>query len=390
MLGNIRFIGELFKLKMVPVSLIQNCIQKLLNSKDEGNIEQLCNLLTNIGPILDDSKSRDMMDDYMKSLKNLISLPISNRTRFMVQDIISLRENKWSSITKGVEEKKEVIALNTSSVKNMFEEFFESEELETLTYGFEQDFNVEQHVDVFATAITMFSSSMDKVKKIVQVLKENGKDLSFEKEDINSVAKSLLDKLPSDYLDNPKLVDVLGYILSEISPDQSFVMWKEFQDLKSTELHDKVLKGYTSRSNNSNIYVTNNKNVTINHDQQSNICATNNKNVTINQIIKPKIVVKSNLCMEKNKDVIIKRGKEIPSDLKVFVKYLPLNTQRSDLNSIFKGLGKLSIFMMNDKNTKLFRGMAIITFEHKKFASQALDLDGYNFKGKILSVEPCQ
>jgi translation initiation factor 4G len=54
-LGNIRFIGELFKLSMLTEGIMNDCIERLLkldsktNEADEENLECLCKLLTTIG-----------------------------------------------------------------------------------------------------------------------------------------------------------------------------------------------------------------------------------------------------------------------------------------------------------------------------------------------------
>ncbi|KAJ8320893.1 hypothetical protein KUTeg_002480 [Tegillarca granosa] len=58
-LGNIRFIGELFKLKMLTESIMHNCVLKLLKAKDEESLECLCRLLSTIGKELDIEKAKN-------------------------------------------------------------------------------------------------------------------------------------------------------------------------------------------------------------------------------------------------------------------------------------------------------------------------------------------
>lgn len=41
-LGNIKFIGELFKLKMLTEPTMQDCVVKLLKNHDEESLECLC------------------------------------------------------------------------------------------------------------------------------------------------------------------------------------------------------------------------------------------------------------------------------------------------------------------------------------------------------------
>ena len=52
-LGNIRFIGELYKLKMLTARIMHGCVTKLLTSTDEESLECLCRLLTTVGKDLE-------------------------------------------------------------------------------------------------------------------------------------------------------------------------------------------------------------------------------------------------------------------------------------------------------------------------------------------------
>lgn len=95
-LGNIRFIGELFKLKMLTESIMHNCVLKLLKAKDEESLECLCRLLSTIGKELDIEKAKPRMDQYFNQMNKItIEKKTSSRVRFMLQDVIELRQNKW-------------------------------------------------------------------------------------------------------------------------------------------------------------------------------------------------------------------------------------------------------------------------------------------------------
>lgn len=52
-LGNIRFIGELYKLEMLTVNIMHECVTKLLKCVDEESLECLCRLLTTVGKNLE-------------------------------------------------------------------------------------------------------------------------------------------------------------------------------------------------------------------------------------------------------------------------------------------------------------------------------------------------
>jgi translation initiation factor 4G len=57
-LGNIRFIGELFKLQMLTPNIMHQCIFNLLKAKDDESLECLCRLVTTIGKLLDHEKAK--------------------------------------------------------------------------------------------------------------------------------------------------------------------------------------------------------------------------------------------------------------------------------------------------------------------------------------------
>ena len=51
-LGNIRFIGELYKIRMLNGKIMHECIRKLLTQTDEESLECLCRLVTTIGQVI--------------------------------------------------------------------------------------------------------------------------------------------------------------------------------------------------------------------------------------------------------------------------------------------------------------------------------------------------
>uniref|UniRef100_A0A8C9Z5H0 Eukaryotic translation initiation factor 4 gamma 3 n=2 Tax=Sander lucioperca TaxID=283035 RepID=A0A8C9Z5H0_SANLU len=97
-IGNIRFIGELFKLKMLTEAIMHDCVVKLLKNHDEESLECLCRLLTTIGKDLDFEKAKPRMDQYFNQMEKIVKeRKTSSRIRFMLQDIIDLRLHNWVS-----------------------------------------------------------------------------------------------------------------------------------------------------------------------------------------------------------------------------------------------------------------------------------------------------
>ncbi|KAK5645721.1 hypothetical protein RI129_004185 [Pyrocoelia pectoralis] len=94
--GNIRFIGELFKQNMLTVNIMVRCLNNLLNTKNEESLECLCKLLTTVGKELE-TKNEDLspLFNAMKQLADKKHGSISSRVRFMIQDVIDLRLSKW-------------------------------------------------------------------------------------------------------------------------------------------------------------------------------------------------------------------------------------------------------------------------------------------------------
>jgi len=97
-LGNILFIGELFKLQMLTEGIMNDCIERLLKiESDEENIECLCRLLTTIGKELDKASNAAKMKSYFDRLEGIAKNrdSITARIRFMILGIIELRKNAW-------------------------------------------------------------------------------------------------------------------------------------------------------------------------------------------------------------------------------------------------------------------------------------------------------
>lgn len=103
MLGNIKFIGELGKLEMLHEGILHKCIQQLLEKKKQTqfrdmaeDLECLCKIISTVGPRLDSQRAKAWIDQYFSRIKlyaNNEELP--SRIRFMLQDLIELRDNEW-------------------------------------------------------------------------------------------------------------------------------------------------------------------------------------------------------------------------------------------------------------------------------------------------------
>jgi translation initiation factor 4G len=84
MLGNIRFIGELYKSKMLTEKIMHECVIKLLGdvkNPDLDEVECLVKLLTAIGKMIDHPKSKEYMDAYFTRIRDMsLHSELPNRT----------------------------------------------------------------------------------------------------------------------------------------------------------------------------------------------------------------------------------------------------------------------------------------------------------------------
>ncbi|KAI9310541.1 hypothetical protein BX666DRAFT_2032861 [Dichotomocladium elegans] len=100
-LGLVVFIGELFKRHMLIDKIMMECLVRLAddpkNAEDEET-ETMCKLLTTVGEVLDNPRSKRWLDKYFLRMKEVMESPnISSRVKFMIMDVFDLRKNKWVS-----------------------------------------------------------------------------------------------------------------------------------------------------------------------------------------------------------------------------------------------------------------------------------------------------
>uniref|UniRef100_K3W8C0 MI domain-containing protein n=1 Tax=Globisporangium ultimum (strain ATCC 200006 / CBS 805.95 / DAOM BR144) TaxID=431595 RepID=K3W8C0_GLOUD len=122
MLGNIRFIGELYRKGMLQERIMHECIMKLMgvhvkdgvltavhpgDAPDEENLESLCKLLSTMGKDLEKKGAQGAMASYFQYLEKILlkDKRLCSRINFMIKDVIDLRNNRWEPRRKELKAK---------------------------------------------------------------------------------------------------------------------------------------------------------------------------------------------------------------------------------------------------------------------------------------------
>ncbi|TQD69474.1 hypothetical protein C1H46_044993 [Malus baccata] len=83
---------------------MHECIKKLFGQQQtpvEQDIEALCKLISTIGEMIDHPKAKEYMDAYFERMKSLSNnMKLYSSVRFMLNDAIDLRKNKWQQRRK--------------------------------------------------------------------------------------------------------------------------------------------------------------------------------------------------------------------------------------------------------------------------------------------------
>jgi translation initiation factor 4G len=104
-LGNVKFIGELYKLEILNAGTLHKMLEQLLDKKSRPNsnledrcedMECLSQIFKTCGKQLDTEKSKFLIDQYFANMEHKSnSYKYPPRIRFMLRDIIELRRNGW-------------------------------------------------------------------------------------------------------------------------------------------------------------------------------------------------------------------------------------------------------------------------------------------------------
>lgn len=100
-LGLIQFIGQLYKLRMLTLRIMHECVLRLLNFEgepDESAVENLTTLLRSVGRTMeDDENGHNLLTTYFDRIDAVLlkSDALASRPRFMIMDLLDMRRAGW-------------------------------------------------------------------------------------------------------------------------------------------------------------------------------------------------------------------------------------------------------------------------------------------------------
>jgi len=102
-LGIMKLIGELYRLNMLKGFIMVNCINRLISDPTEDeNLECLCMFLRTVGQKLEGELAMRKEEHMKKFNEHFLTLQtivnekkVSSRVRFLIQDIIDMRNKNW-------------------------------------------------------------------------------------------------------------------------------------------------------------------------------------------------------------------------------------------------------------------------------------------------------
>jgi hypothetical protein len=102
-LGNVRFIGELFKVGLITTKVILGCVDSLIckENLDENKLEGACILLSTGGSSFERSKVLKETESIFKTLDDIMKKEsLSSKIKFKIMDLIDERNNQWKKSFK--------------------------------------------------------------------------------------------------------------------------------------------------------------------------------------------------------------------------------------------------------------------------------------------------
>lgn len=242
-LGVVLFIGELFNMQVCPESTLYESLRRLVDGGAKG-VAYFARLLMVVGKALEAPKSKKNLDIYFKMIKMWSEISqIRPRLRFVLLDVLELRERDW--VPRGKETQEEEVAVaDTGKLELNLEDVDQAE----------QDFaafDEEQKVEVLRRLIERAIRANHRTAKFIVWFfsrlshSPNCSAEVFERSFIGSL-RSLVDTS----LDAPRAYDYMGRMLlaSDLPPERVEQLSQYIiTDGDPEEAENRLLRAYRAR-----------------------------------------------------------------------------------------------------------------------------------------------
>ena len=192
--GVLIFIGSLYNKNIVKESILNSCITSSLNRCNDYGIEDACNILKIIQPVL------IQLNNYSKLLNDVYNLDnISSRIKFMIQDIFDLYNNKDLYTIPDINIIEDTNELNRK-VATMIVEYYNNKDNDEMINCFlelkHKDIIVEKMID---HAIN-YEKYIDTIKNIINILSDRN---LLSSNNIKSGLDNILEFIDDIIIDSP-------------------------------------------------------------------------------------------------------------------------------------------------------------------------------------------
>lgn len=243
-LGVVLFIGELFNMQVCPESTLYECLRRLVDGGAKG-VAYFAKLLKVVGKALEDPKSKKNLDIYFRMIRMWSEISqIRPRLRFILLDVLELREREW--VPRGKESQDgDVVNVETGKLDLNLEDVDRAE----------QDFaslDEEERIEALRRLVERALRANHRIAKfIVWFLSRLARSSNCSAEVFERSFMVPLRSLVDTSLDAPRAYDYMGRMLlaSELPQDRVEQLSQHIiTDGDPEEAENRLLRAYRTRS----------------------------------------------------------------------------------------------------------------------------------------------
>lgn len=97
-----RFVGELYLVDLIPATFVRDCLPSMLDEVfcTESSLETFCALMKVAGKKLEVVDGNDLSEEFATLVERKTSTLISPHTRFMVEELLEMRNIRWEPVSE--------------------------------------------------------------------------------------------------------------------------------------------------------------------------------------------------------------------------------------------------------------------------------------------------